>query len=110
MLEDKKLNAMMALMGVSDDDPWETQLEKIGVVITQIFNQMPELKMEGFTWKVDYPSPDEPDKMRCAKMDGEKTIAAVVLHTETGKYETDAKDDPDIKKLVTIFLLGIIAG
>lgn len=91
MLEDKKLNAVMALMGISDDDPWETQLEKIGVVVTQMFNQMPELKMEGFTWKVDYPSPDEPDKMRCTKMDGEKTISVFLVAERAGMPNTSCQ-------------------
>ena len=108
-MNDDKLNALLSLAGVEDEDSLEVSLEKVGKVASEIFNGIPQLKSDGFEWKVEYVTEPE-DIMRIHKMVNGESIAHLLFHCDSYKCETNKPDDPDIKKLGTYLLLGVLLG
>ncbi len=108
-MNDGKYNAFKFLSGIEDEDSLETMLEKAGKMASEVFNAIPQLKSDGFEWKVEYGT--EPDDiMKIHKMVNGESVACLLFHCDSSKCETDAPNDPDIKKLGTYLLLGVLLG
>lgn len=108
-MNDNQFNALKFLSGIEDEDSLETMLERAGKMASEFFNAIPQLKSESFEWKVEYMTkPDDIMKV-CKIVNGEST-ACLLFHCNSSKCETDAPDDPDIKKLGTYLLLGELLG
>lgn len=108
-MNDGQLNAFKFLSGIKDEDSLEVMLEKAGKMASEFFNAIPQLKSDGFEWKVEYVT--EPDDiMKVCKVVNGESAAHLLFHCNSSKCETDAPDDPDIKKLGTYLLLGVLLG
>lgn len=108
-MNDSEFNAIKLLSGIDDKDSMETMLEKAGKMASEVFNAIPQLKSDGFEWKVEYVTEPE-DIMRVYKMVNGKSAACLLFHCDSSKCTTDKPDDPDIKKLGTFLLLGALLG
>lgn len=108
-MNDGQFNALKFLSGIEDEDSLEVMLEKAGKLASEFFNAIPQLKSDGFEWKVEYMT--EPDDiMKVHKMVNGESAAYLLFHCDSSKCETDAPADPDIKKLGTYLLLGVLLG
>lgn len=108
-MDDSQFNALKFLSGIEDEDSLEAMLEKAGKMASEFFNAIPQLKSDGFEWKVEYTTEPE-DIMKVHKMINGESIAYLLFHCNSSKCETDTPDDPDIKKLGTYLLLGALLG
>ena len=70
-MNDGQLNALKFLSGIKDEDSLEVMLEKAGKMASEFFNAIPQLKSDGFEWKVEYVT--EPDDIMkvCKVVNGE---------------------------------------
>lgn len=108
-MNDGQLNAFKFLSGIKDEDSLEVMLKKAGKMASEFFNGISQLKSDSFEWKVEYVT--EPDDiMKVSKVVNGESAAYLLFHCDSSKCETNAPDDPDIKKLGTYLLLGVLLG
>ena len=95
------IEKIMALAGTNDNEDLDTQLNKVAQLITLILNQVQALKIDGFTWKVEYVN--EGNSTKISKMDGDTEVSWVIIDSDI-TYSDD--NDEDLKKIAVYLVLG----
>lgn len=102
------LEKIMSLVGTSNDDDLDTQLNKVAQLYTQLFNQIPQFKMNDCTWKVIFINEGEATKI--SKMNGDKEVAWIIIDPNSMKTTSSDSSDEDLKKINAYMALGMLMG
>lgn len=97
-------NLWMSLMGISDEESLDVQLDKAAKFMTTQFNASFNLEDSGCAWKIAYL--DDGDKIKFSKMSGEVEVGFMVLNLYNNQVEFSDSSDLDLKTLALALMLA----